>query len=79
MDVKTAFLNESLDGTTYIVHLEGSFHRARKSKCANCKSPFMDLSRHQDLGISNFTNRSSHLDLSNVLMNLVCTRGAVET
>jgi len=39
----------------------------------------MDLSRHQGLGTSVLTNRSRHLDLSNVLMNPVCTRDAAET
>ena len=38
----------------------------------NYNSPFMDLSKHLGIGILNLTNRSSHLDLSNVLMSLVC-------
>ena len=79
MDVKTTFLNRSLDDTIYMVQSKNSLQRAKKRKCASCKSPFMDLSRHLGLGTSNLTNRSSHLDLSNVLMNLVCTRGAAKT
>ena len=53
MDIKTAFLNKSLDKTIYMVQPEGFIEKARKRKCANCKSPFMDLSRHQGLGTSN--------------------------
>ena len=78
MDVKTAFLNGSLDKTIIWSNQKDSLQRAKKRKCASCKSPFMDLSRHLGLGTSNLTNRSSHLDLSNVLMSLVCIKGAAE-
>ena len=62
-----------------MVQPESSLQRARKQKCASCRSPFMDLRGHQGLGTSVLTSRSSYLDLSNVLMNLVCTRDAIET
>ena len=55
-----------------------SLQMAKKRKCASCKSPFGDFSRHLDLGTSNLTNWSSNLDLSNVLMSLVCIRGAAK-
>ena len=51
MDVKTTFLNESLDKTIYMVNQRGSLQRASKRKCASCKSQFMDLSRYRDLRI----------------------------
>ena len=76
MDIKTTFLNGSLDETIYMVQSKGSLQRTRKIKCASCKSPFTDLSRHQGHGTSNLTSRSNHLDLFKVQMNLVCTRSA---
>ena len=79
MDVKTTFLNESLDDTTYMVQPEGFSAKVQERRCVSCKSPFMDLSRHLGLGALNLTNRSTHLDSSNVLMSLVCIRGAEET
>ena len=79
IDVKTTFLIGSLDETYIWSSQRDSLQRAKKKKCANYISPFMDLIRYQDLGTSNLTNRSSHLDLSNVLMSLMCTRGATET
>ena len=57
---------------------EGSLQMARNRKCASYKSQFIDFSRHLCLGTSVLTNRSRHLDLSNILMNL-CTREAAET
>ena len=53
-----------------MVQPEGSLKRARNRKCASCKSLFIDFTRHLGLGTSVLTNRSRHLDLSNVLMNL---------
>ena len=55
-----------------------SLKKAKKRKCASYKNPFMNLSRHYGLGTSNLTSRSNHLDLSNVLMSLVCIRGAAK-
>ena len=45
---------------------------------ASSRSQFMDLSKHQGLETSKLTNLSKHLDLSNVLMSLVCTREATD-
>ena len=56
----------------------GSLQRARNRKCANCKSLFIDFSKHLGLRTSVLTNGSRHLDLSNVLINLVCPRDAIE-
>ena len=39
----------------------------------------MDFGRHLGLGTSVLTNGSRHLDLSNVSINLVCTKNAAET
>ena len=51
MDVKTTFLNGSLDETIYMAQQRDSLLRVKKRKCASCKSPFMNLSRHRDLKI----------------------------
>ena len=53
-----------------MVQPEGSLQRARNRNCARCKSLFINFSSHLGLGTSVLTNRSRHLDLSNVLMNL---------
>ena len=79
MDVKTTFLNRSLDETIYMVQPEVFIEKGQERKCANSKNPFMGLNRYQGLGISSLTNLSSYLNLSNVLINLVCTRDAAET
>ena len=52
MDVKTTFLNGSFDETFIWYSQKDSLQKARKIKCASCKSSFMDLSKHQDLGTS---------------------------
>ena len=70
MDVKTVFLNGSLDETIYMVQPESFIAKGQKIKCASYKSLFIDFSRHLGLGISVLTNRLRQLDLSNVLMNL---------
>ena len=62
-----------------MVQLEGSLQRAKNRKCASCKNLFKEFNRHLDLGTSVLTNGSRHLDLSNVLINLVYTRDAAET
>ena len=61
-----------------MVQLECSLQRARKKKCVSCKSLFIDFSRHLGLGTLVLTNGSRHMDLSNVLINLMCTRDVVE-
>ena len=78
MDVKTTFNNGSLDETIYMVQLEGFIAKGQEKKVCKLQKS-MDLSRHLGLGTSNLTNRSSHLDLFNVLMGLVYTRGVVKT
>ena len=72
------FLMEVLTNIFIWYNQKDSLQRAGKKKCASCRSPFMDLSKHRGLGISSLTNRSSYLDLSNVLMKLVCTRDATD-
>ena len=79
MDVKTTFLNGSLDETIYMVQLEGFIAKGQKNKVCKLQKSIYSLSRHQGLGTSNLTNRSKYLDLSNVLMSLVCTREAADT
>ena len=69
----------SLDESIYMVQPEVSIAKDQEKKVCKPQSLFIDSNRHLGLGISNLTNRSSHLDLSNVLMNLVCIRGVVET
>ena len=78
MDVKTTFLNESLDETIYMVQPEGFITKGQEKKVCKLQKSIYGLKRHLDLGTSNLTNRSSHLDLSNVLMSHECTREAVD-
>ena len=61
-----------------MVQLEGSLQRIINRKCASCKNLFIEFSRHLSLRISVLTNGSRHLDLSDVLMNPVCTRDAAK-
>ena len=51
MDVKTAFLNRNLDEEIYMSQTEGFTKRAKNRKSAGCLNSFMDLSKHQGLGI----------------------------
>ena len=46
MDVKTAFLKVLRRPFTWFSQRD-SLLKVKKRKCASCKSPFMDLSRHQ--------------------------------
>ena len=79
MDVKTDFLNGSLEETilwfNQKIHCKGSEIKV----CELQKILFVDFSRHLGLGTSVLTDGSRHLDLSNVLINLVCTGDAAET
>ena len=75
MDVKTTFLNGNLDETIYMVQPEGFIAKDQEKKVYKLQKSIYGLKRHPSLGTSNLTNQSSHLDLSNVLMNLVCIRG----
>ena len=61
-----------------MVQPEGSLQRAMNRKCASCKSLFMDLSMHLDLGTSGLIYGSNQLELSNVQMNPMCIRDAAE-
>ena len=79
MDIKITFLNGRLEETIYMVQLEGFIVKGQEKKVRKLQSPSMDLSRHLDHVTSDLTYRSNHLDLSNVLMNLVCIRGATKT
>ena len=50
MDVKTVFLNESLEETIYMVQSKGFIAKGQEKKVYKLQKS-MDLSRHQDLGI----------------------------
>ena len=52
MDIKTAFFNENLDERIYM-----QFRMDKKERFANCKSPFMDLSKRPPRGISDSTRQ----------------------
>ena len=51
MNVKTTFLNESLDETIYMVQPEGFIAKGQEKKVCKLQKSIMDLSRHQGLGI----------------------------
>ena len=50
MDVKTVFLNGSLDETIYMVQPERFIAKGQEKKMCKLQSLFMDLSRHQGRG-----------------------------
>ena len=48
---KPQFLNRNLDERIYMQYMKDSFKINKKEILANCKSPFMDISKHLEVGI----------------------------
>ena len=79
MNIKTTFLNRSLDKTIYMVQPKEFIEKGQEKKVCKLQKSIYGLSMHQGLGTSNLTSWSNLLDLSNVQMSLVYTRDAVKT
>ena len=78
MDVKTSFLNGHLEEFIYMMQLDGFLEKAKNTCCASLRDPFMDLSKHLDLGILAFIKPLNLMVLINVLMSPVCTKSLME-
>ena len=79
MNVKTAFLNGSLEETIYMIQLEVFIAKGKEKKvCKQQKSIYGLKQASRSWNIS-LTNLSKLLDLFKVQMNLVCTRRAAVT
>ena len=74
MDVKTAFLNGNLDEDIFMQQPVGFIAVVKKTWYASCKSLFMGLSKHQEVGTSDLIKRSNLLDLFKIWMSLVFKR-----
>ena len=55
-----------------------SYKRAKKTCCANLRDPFMDLSKHLDLGILALIKPLNLMVLINVLVSPMCTKSVME-
>ena len=74
MDVKTTFLNGNLDEDIFMQQPVGFITSGQENWYASCRSLFMDLSKHLEVGTSDLIKRSNLLDLFKTWMNLVFTR-----
>ena len=79
MDVKTTFLNGSLEETIQMVQPEGFIAKGQEKKVCKLQKSIYGLKQASRSWNLKFDIRSNHLDLFKVQMNLVCTRSAAVT
>ena len=79
MDVKIAFLNRSLDEIIYMAQPEGFIAKDQKKKVCKLQKSIYGLKQTSRSWNIKFDQSVKSFDLSNVLMNLVCIRGAAKT
>ena len=79
MDVKTAFLNGSLEETIHMVQPEGFTAKGQEKKVCKLQKFIYELKQASRSWNLRFDQWSNHLDFYKVQMNLVCTSGAPVT
>ena len=79
MDVKTTFLNGSLDKTIYMVQPKSFIAKGQKMKVCELQKSIYGLKQAFRSWNIRFDLWIKSIGLSNILMNPVCTRDAAET
>ena len=79
MDVKTTFLNESLDETIYTVQLEGFIAKGQEKKVCKMQKSIYGLKQASRSWNLKFDQSVKSFRFLKVQMSLVCTRSAAVT
>ena len=79
MDIKTTFLNGSLDETIYMVQPEGFIVKGQEKKVCKLQKSIYGLKQASRSWNIKFDQSVKSFGFSNILMGLVCTREAAYT
>ena len=79
MDVKTTFLNGSLNETIYMVQPEGFIEKGQEKKLCKLQKSIYGLNQASRSWNIKFDQSVKSFGLFNAQMSLVCTRDVVKT